>query len=440
MESHSLVGGKVQIYRRDNSRFWQCSASVGSKQRRASTKEESLALAKQIAEDWYLTLVGKQRVGALDSGPTFKKAADQFLKEYAVITEGERSGKWTESHAIRLRIHLVPFFGSLPLNKVTPGKVQEYRVHRMTTFQEINPLSKSTHKPRTKPPARSTLHDEIVTLRMVLKTAIRHGWLQHLPDLSPPYKTQGKVVHRPWFSPEEYKQLYEAARAYAKEPFNGRFKWNAEQVYDFILFMANTGLRPDEAFNLQHRDITIAEYDAGNPILEIEVRGKRGVGHCKSMPGAVRVYQRLLARAKPVQGETRRQRQQRRKEGGEPPPPLAVEYPKPTDLIFPGNHIKLFNNLLDRAGLKLDRDGKPRTAYSLRHTYICMRLMEGADIYQIAKNCRTSVEMIEKHYAIHLKNTLDATAINILKPKAKIKKKELATVSRADSHDDLFSG
>ena len=36
----------------------------------------------------------------------------------------------------------------------------------------------------------------------------------------------------------------------------------------------------------------------------------------------------------------------------------------------------------------------------------------GADIYQIAKDCRTSVEMIEKHYAIHLKNTLDASAIN----------------------------
>jgi hypothetical protein len=89
------------------------------------------------------------------------------------------------------------------------------------------PSSKSKHKPRTKPPARSTLHDEIVMLRMVLKTAIRHGWLQYLPDLSPPYKSQGKVVHRLWCSPEEYKQLYEAARAYAKEPFNGRFKWNA---------------------------------------------------------------------------------------------------------------------------------------------------------------------------------------------------------------------
>ena len=39
--------------------------------------------------------------------------------------------------------------------------------------------------------------------------------------------------------------------------------------------------------------------------------------------------------------------------------------------------------------------------------------MEGADIYQIAKNCRTSVEMIEKFYAAHIKNMIDASAINI---------------------------
>ena len=41
--------------------------------------------------------------------------------------------------------------------------------------------------------------------------------------------------------------------------------------------------------------------------------------------------------------------------------------------------------------------------------------MEGADIYQIAKNCRTSVEMIEKHYAAHIKTALDTSAINIRK-------------------------
>ena len=39
--------------------------------------------------------------------------------------------------------------------------------------------------------------------------------------------------------------------------------------------------------------------------------------------------------------------------------------------------------------------------------------MEGADIYQIAKNRRTSVEMIEKYYAVHIHTALDIAAINV---------------------------
>jgi hypothetical protein len=46
-----------------------------------------------------------------------------------------------------------------------------------------------------------------------------------------------------------------------------------------------------------------------------------------------------------------------------------------------------FKTILEEEGLGFDREGRPRKAYSLRHTYICLRLMEGADIYQIAKNC-----------------------------------------------------
>ncbi len=75
---------------------------------------------------------------------------------------------------------------------------------------------------------------------------------------------------------------------------------------------------------------------------------------------------------------------------------------------FPGYHRALFNEILGELDLKTDREGNERTSYSLRHTYISMRLMEGADIYQVAKNCRTSVEMIEKYYASHIKDRLDA--------------------------------
>jgi hypothetical protein len=192
MTSHEVLGGKVNIYKRGRSSYWQCSASVGGKQRRSSTKESSLELAKQVAEDWYLTLRGKDRAGLLQSEKTFEEVAKQFVKEYEIITEGQRSQRWVEGHGIRLRLHLLPFFGDYGVGEVTAGKVQEYRVHRFSTSKT------------GKPPARSTLHDEIVTLRLVLKTAIRHAWLSHLPDLSPPYRTQGKIVHRPWFSPAEY--------------------------------------------------------------------------------------------------------------------------------------------------------------------------------------------------------------------------------------------
>jgi hypothetical protein len=97
--------------------------------------------------------------------------------------------------------------------------------------------------------------------------------------------------------------------------------------------------------------------------------------------------------------------------------------PGPTDLIIPKWQRELFKTILDEENLRFDREGRPRTAYSLRHTYICLRLMEGADIYQIAKNCRTSVEMIEKYYAAHIKTSLDAAAINVMRSK-KFKKRK----------------
>ena len=140
------------------------------------------------------------------------------------------------------------------------------------------------------------------------------------------------------------------------------------------------------------------------------------IGYCKSMPSAVRPYERLLHRAKPV---FKGRKPRSRAAALTAPPPSKPQYPQLNDHVFPGNHIKLFNAVLARANLKMDRDGNRRTAYSLRHTYICMRLMEGADIYQIAKNCRTSVEMIEKFYAAHIKTTLDAAAINVHPPQAR---------------------
>lgn len=235
-------------------------------------------------------------------------------------------------------------------------------------------------------PARSTLHQEMVTLRQVLKTANRHGWIPSVPDMSAPYKSSGKITHRAWFSPEEYERLRAATAERARHPKAERWRPECELFHDFVEFMANTGLRPDEAQRLELRDVSVVfDRPTGERILEIDVRGKRGVGHCKSTPAAVAAFERLLCRR-----------------GSH----------APTDLVFGKVQRELMNTMLDELGLKHDRDGNARTAYSLRHTYICFRLLEGADIYQLAKNCRTSVDMIERFYAAHIKTRVDAAALN----------------------------
>ena len=473
VETHTIMGGKVQLYKRPNSGYWQCSTFLAGKKRRVSTHEDSLARAKDFAEDWYLELRGKARAGEISDEKTFAQAAEAFTREYEAITEGQRNEKYTQDHQSRLRNHLIPYFGALPLSQITAGKLQEYRLHRLNagraddakaqTFAdaaetfgreysgprsvkeieghrgrlrtqlipyfgkmrlaEITPAAIDAYKADrlnppgdslppakmvlhrevvtltsvlrwsarlSRPPTRSTMHHEIVTLRQVLKTAIRHGWLAHLPDFSAPYRASAKVSHRAWFSPEEYKTLYETTRAHARAGKGLPWQRAAEQLHDYVLFMANTGIRPDEASRLEYRDVAVVNDEAtAETILEIEVRGKRGTGYCKSTSGAVRPFERMVKR----------------------------NAPRPTDRLFAVNQKKSFNGILEKAGLKLDREGNKRTAYSLRHTYICLRLMEGADIYQIAKNCRTSVEMIEKYYAAHIKTRLDAAAINVRRPR-----------------------
>ena len=403
---HSIFDNKIQLYRRPLSPHWQCSCTVAGKQRRSTTKEEGLSRAKDVARDWYLGLLGKYRAGELKEGKTFEEAAERFIDEFETITQGQRSPIYVEGHKYRIKNHLNPFFGKMVLSEITAGKIQDYRIHRMKTgMSRVDQLRKTDRNGGThRPPARNTLHQEIVCLRQILKCANRHGWLDRLPNLSAPFQQSTKISHRAWFSLDEYRKLYGATRKRAEHPPKPRWKWECEQLHDFVLFMANTGLRPDEAYRLQFRDVEIVEDEATDEtILEIQVRGKRGVGYCKSMPNAVLPFKRL---------------RDRKRRMPTPEEPKRTAMPGPTDLVFPKRHHELFNEILEEEGLKSDREGQARTAYSLRHTYICFRLMEGADIYQIAKNCRTSVEMIEKYYASHIKTMLDAAAINVRKKRA----------------------
>ena len=130
----------------------------------------------------YLQLRGKLKAGEIKTEKTFREASEVFLREYDVITFGQRSKDYVRGQHSRSNVHLVPFFGKMGLSEITAGKVQEYRIHRL----------EETIARRGKPPAHNTMHQEFVTLRQTLKTAVRHGWLDRLPDLSEPYRSSRK--------------------------------------------------------------------------------------------------------------------------------------------------------------------------------------------------------------------------------------------------------
>lgn len=377
---HKILGGKVHLYKREDGRFWQCAASVNGKQYRESTGKDELAQAEDVAENWYYELRGMFKRGELvrpaEVEKTFAEVTELFLREFAALTEGQRRVGYVKRKEWTARRHLLPFMGDKPISQVNSGLIQEYRLWRVETAKEK----------LGRPPARGTVIQEIVVIRQVLKTALRRQWIAGLPDLSQPYQMNGKISHRAWFSPDEYRTLYTFTQKWAKSPPIARYASQYAQLHDLILFMANTGIRPDEAARLQYRDVSVVEDDrSGETILEIECRGKRGYGPCKSTANAVPVFRRLQKR----------------------------NQPSPTDLIFPKMPREQFNAALAKLNLKHDREGRVRTFYSLRHTYISFRLLEGAHLLQLAWNCRTSVDMIEKHYAAHIKTRLDASAINV---------------------------
>lgn len=415
MSTHLLFDGRLQVYLRGEGKTWQCAARVDGQRFRSSTGEENLARATAFAEEWYLDLRGRLRAGVPLGTPdkpkkpdwTFADAAADYLRQARVLAASTRSPLYVSDLEIRLNASILPFFGKMECSSINRSTVQSYLVKRTEDMMER----------RGRSPARSTILADMVVVRQILKHEEGAGRLAFVPSLSLPYLTLKKKGRRAWFSPEEYKQLYKATRNRITDCPRPGWKSQYEDLHDFVLLLANTGLRPDEALNLELRDVVVEDdYATKETILVIDVRGKTGTGFCKSMRGAVEPFRRLKARRLSELEVLHSADEANRM--------------LPTTKLFRTFNRDAFNRILTEENLKFDRDGKRRTAYSLRHTYISMRLMEGANIHQIANNCRTSVQMIEEHYASHIKDRLDAAAINVQRPRAARKAAKNAAKSR----------
>ena len=102
----------------------------------------------------------------------------------------------------------------------------------------------------------------------------------------------------------------------------------------------------------------------------------------------------------------------------------------------------LFSWILKDLEIKQGPHGVERTLYSLRHTAITFRLIYGGsiDLLTLARNARTSVEMIEKFYASTLSAEMN---IDLLQSKRHVigtnTRKQSTSTAVSNLQQTLFS-
>lgn len=404
---HTFRDGAVVLYTRNGSSIYHMRLSVDGLAGyiALTTKQRSLDLARVVAENKLDDLRHNVRHGLEVGIHSFKTIWERWLKAQGVNLSTHRK-RYILGTANR---YFLPFFGKKTVGELNDALMAQYWTWRVNYWvtgdgvEKLAQVAKPARLVRRRPasklgnvakiPAQKTLDMERTTLGQVLGWAHRNGMINRLPEIKPPkVKTDHSVDRRPAFELEEWRKLYDFMRGWAKEgetvegeaPRVGPHelhRWQRQLVRNYVLFMASSGLRPNEARQLRWRDVVEHKDENGalNVIIHVSPNTKTGQRQCIPLLYATKILDRIKE---------------------------ASFKTEPDDLIFcdrKGNPIenfgKTFQQLLIKSGLLKDRFGKNRTIYSLRHTYATFRIAYGkANVQFLARNMGTSPATIFKHY------------------------------------------
>jgi hypothetical protein len=193
-------------------------------------------------------------------------------------------------------------------------------------------------------------------------------------------KVKVKDNPREWFEDEQVEALRKAIRTAITEKIVVRYVPITEELMHLTNFMVNSFLRPPDIKILKNKHITVVK-KPDRSYLRIMAKGKVAIAPVISTQAAVSLYEQHLK--------------------GDPEAFVFFnQYSRDHAMAVMS---KQFRYVLEQAGLYKTERGT-RTLYSLRHTCIMNQLRHGKiKIEILAKNCRTSVEMIERFYGSHLK-------------------------------------
>ena len=185
---------------------------------------------------------------------------------------------------------------------------------------------------------------------------------------------------RPFLTYEQWVKVRNLAKSRVAEPdLNPRTKRQRQELYWFLLICVGAALRVGEAYNLRWGDcelITLNDKDHTKAV-HMRVLGKHSRGGRREdaygIFGAVSALRAMRAARPDV---------------------------RPDDRLFVENHREGMKELLIKAELRADAEGRTRDSKSLRQTGISLRLdlAPNPDYRDIAKWARTSPAMIASFY------------------------------------------
>ena len=332
-----------------------------------STKTGDEYEARRFSEDLYYELEGKARRGESLKSPLFRKVFSEWMS-HLLTTPSKLSPQYIQGNIRLIENHSLDYLGSYQMDLITESVLLDYMTQRVT-------------KPE-KPPSKTSLQHERTVLNQIFRFGKQKGYVRDLPQIQIP--SDGKPEPRTDISPDDYRTLFRFLRLYLEEAPDKRRRRERLYLQQYILILSNCGVRVGEARGIRWTDIGTANTLDGDERVSFYVRGKTGERTVVCNPGVDHYLKRLW--------------EQRTLELGHPPdlkePIFCNKDGKATH-----SYKKGFRRALTEAGVLYDEQGRTRVPYSLRHTYINFRLSQGVDIYHLASNCGTSVEMIESFYS-----------------------------------------
>jgi integrase len=272
---------------------------------------------------------------------------------------------------------LIPFFGKYAVDSITPAKLNDYEAWRRDRMG--------------KAPAASTVTTHNAALVRIFDIALQHGWITRstLPSL----RNKGtKSETRPAFTFEEYRLLTRRMREWAKTGKSGRTRMMRELLRDYVLILANTGIRHGtEAMNLKWRHIEWFINRHGERFLQMTVDGKTGNRQLIARHNTGIYLRRIQSRFPEFADMSFDELLKAR---------VDESVFRLTDGTRTEHLHQSFGQLLRDTDLLIGTASeRPRTLYSLRHTYATLELYKGRNIHQLARQMGSSVAMLEKHYS-----------------------------------------